>query len=562
VRLLGVISSSISKVVTLIDNFTRTTSGSLGNTWSNIIGTWYANGSKAQNDTVSSNVGLTAATAGGANPVVLADVDADNVGVAFWVTDSNNYWAASVNQAIITNYTYGSSCATYSSQGYNYTYSCTGYGLLTGYTRYGATYVSASQVCTSPTRYGCAAYSWAVCSSFGRYGACTGYSATSGTQTCISSSAFANSYQSVCNSYQQVVTNTTYSGGTRTFNLIKKVGGTVSTVYSKVITAAISSYKIVSTTSGWLWVRAFPSASQSGTETISYLSQPSSPTKGTKHGLYIDLSGYVQTKTADNVSITGSSSSDIYTGTASVSGGTLYSDDTYYYRLFTGNGTLTVSNSDLKCDVLIGAGGGGGGSTAAGGSGGGSYTSDYVATPGSYAFVIGAVGNNSTGIGITAYAGGAPTTANGTGNNGGSGGGVYRRTTCPGSSSGGTATKASGGTITYGNNGAGAYCGTYFTGGGGGGGWGSAGYGQSEPGCPGTNCYGQGGNGGDGSTAYTNWCAAVGIGELYNGSYYLGAGAGGESQSNGQPGKGTGGNSSGYNGSGFVIVRYLKSAVA
>ena len=561
-RLLGVISSSISKVATLIDNFTRTTSGSLGGTWSNIIGTWSANGSKAQNDTVSSNVGLTAATAGGANPLFTADVDADNVGVAFWVTDSNNYWAASVNQAIITNYTYGSSCAAYSSQGYNYTYSCTGYALLTGYTRYGATYASASQVCTSSTRYGCSAYAWAVCTSYGRYGACASYGAASGTQTCVTTSSYANSYQSVCNSYQQVITNTTYSGGTRTFNLVKKVSGTVSTVFSKVITAGISSYKIISTTSGWLWVKAFPSSGQSGTETIDYLSQPSSPVKGTKHGLYIDLSGYVQTKTADNVSIAGSSSSDVYVGTATVSGGTLTSDDAYYYRTFTGNGTLSVTGGDLKCDILMGAGGGGGDN---GGSGGGSYNPNYILSSGSsYSFVIGAAGNNTTGIGISCYAGGTGGTR--PGGNGGSGGGGAIPAGCPGSAvAGGSATQASGGTITYGSNGGSGSCGTYFTGSGGGGGWGgSGGDGPQNISCPGTNCYGAGGSAGPGVSDYTKWGAATGIGHNYNslGTYYFGAGGAGYSQGTGSVSPGYGANTAGVNSSGFVIVRYLKSAVA
>jgi hypothetical protein len=51
-----------------------------------------------------------------------------------------------------------------------------------------------------------------------------------------------------------------------------------------------------------------------------------------------------------------------------VTGGTLTNDETYYYRTFTGNGTLSVSNATLTCDVLIGAGGGTGGSGA--GSGG------------------------------------------------------------------------------------------------------------------------------------------------------------------------------------------------
>ena len=49
-----------------------------------------------------------------------------------------------------------------------------------------------------------------------------------------------------------------------------------------------------------------------------------------------------------------------------VTGGTLTSDATYYYRTFTGNGTLIVSASALTCDVLIGAGGGSGGGNATG----------------------------------------------------------------------------------------------------------------------------------------------------------------------------------------------------
>ena len=39
--------------------------------------------------------------------------------------------------------------------------------------------------------------------------------------------------------------------------------------------------------------------------------------------------------------------------TSIVTGGTLYSDSTYYYRVFTGNGTLTVSQNPLACDILV-----------------------------------------------------------------------------------------------------------------------------------------------------------------------------------------------------------------
>ena len=40
-----------------------------------------------------------------------------------------------------------------------------------------------------------------------------------------------------------------------------------------------------------------------------------------------------------------------------VTGGTLTSDSTYYYRTFTGNGTLTITGGTVSCDLLTIAGG-------------------------------------------------------------------------------------------------------------------------------------------------------------------------------------------------------------
>jgi len=253
-----------------------------------------------------------------------------------------------------------------------------------------------------------------------------------------------------------------------------------------------------------------------------------------------------------NGSVSGASAGVTPVNPPSVSGGALSSDATYYYRTFTGNGTLVVSNSSLTCDVLIGAGG-------FSGSGGGSFTSNYVATPGSYNFVIGASQNDSTGIGITAYAGGAPGATgtyldNRNGGNGGSGGGAGASINYPGDGSfvggsGGTATKASAGTILYGNNGGGG--GPSGNARGGGGGWGGAGGSWFNDG----NDYP--GGGGGGTTAYNSWSTATGIGQLSGGLYYIGAGQGG----GGGGGIGTGANTSGYNSSGFVMVRYTRSQV-
>ena len=56
---------------------------------------------------------------------------------------------------------------------------------------------------------------------------------------------------------------------------------------------------------------------------------------------------------------------------AVVTGGTLYTSGGYNYRVFTGNGTLTVSGAAITADILIIAGGGGGGFAIGGGGGAG-----------------------------------------------------------------------------------------------------------------------------------------------------------------------------------------------
>ena len=92
-----------------------------------------------------------------------------------------------------------------------------------------------------------------------------------------------------------------------------------------------------------------------------------------------------------------------------VTGGTLTSDATYYYRAFTANGTLSVTGGTLSCDLLVIAGGGGGGvfgalTNGAAGSGGGT------------------AGNSSTNATANTGSGGGGSSQNAaTGGNGGSG---------------------------------------------------------------------------------------------------------------------------------------------
>jgi hypothetical protein len=195
---------------------------------------------------------------------------------------------------------------------------------------------------------------------------------------------------------------------------------------------------------------------------------------------------------------------------ALVDGGTLLmgDDPTYYYRVFTGNGNLTVSNLPVAMDIVLVGGGGGGGAVSyinfggGGGGGGGGVREQMGLTvnPGSYAINIGAggVGGNASSVVPT---NGGDTSISGLGISSISGGGRGASRTPAGffnPLSGGSG----GGGSTYINSGQGAGGGADgFTnggnhangvsGGGGGGGAGAAGAAAS-------NNNGQGANGGAG----------------------------------------------------------------
>ena len=84
------------------DNFNRSTSGNLGSTsnkatvWTNQRGTWQADGSRAYSSD-SAGTHAVATIVGSTTNISNLQVDTQNtggVGVAFWVSDANNYYAA------------------------------------------------------------------------------------------------------------------------------------------------------------------------------------------------------------------------------------------------------------------------------------------------------------------------------------------------------------------------------------------------------------------------------------------------------------------------------------
>lgn len=252
-------------------------------------------------------------------------------------------------------------------------------------------------------------------------------------------------------------------------------------------------------------------------------------------------------------------------GKPSILGGELFSDDTYFYRAFKDVGTFTLSIADSSINAeMLSIGGGGAGSTSGTGGGGGAGSIDFtsiVLSPGNYDVTVGGQmqstslynSTTQTNIFTSGYGGmgglGQPGEASTGGANGGQSRADYtwgnvagHKGNIGGLSAGGTASQRAGG---------------------GGGGMGSVGSNATTQ---------NGGKGGDGTSEYSGICSVVGIGELVDGLYYVGAGGPGRGTAgNGGYGKGTGPNtgagdgagslSTGGGKSGVLVIRYLKTAV-
>jgi hypothetical protein len=247
--------------------------------------------------------------------------------------------------------------------------------------------------------------------------------------------------------------------------------------------------------------------------------------------------------------------------TITVTGGTLTSDATYYYRTFTTNDNLVPSGT-LTADVFMVAGGGGGGSSAGGGGGaGGLIVHTNASIPaGTYAVTIGGGGavtttngngspggNTTIGAIYTTYGGGRGTAwggGDGAVHDGGSSGGSGARNGTTGGSNPTRGTSTLAGWTALGNAG-------------GNGNGSSAG----------------GGGGSDGAGVTGNWGA--GRAATYGGGPGLTYAQGGQPGSTGGAGvpaarsanSGSGGGSGGDNrtgalgASGIVIIRYTRSQI-
>jgi hypothetical protein len=394
-----------------------------------------------------------------------------------------------------------------------------------------------------------------------------------------------------------------------TANTVPQVPGTPVAAYSS---GTIATLTFTAGATGGSSITNYEYSTDGTNYTAFSPAQTSSPLTVSGLTEFSDYTFYIKAINANGKSTASAASNTLRMGPV-LSGGTLSSDSTYYYRTFTSTSSLSVSTAPISVSVLaIGGGGSGGISGGGGGAGAVVHSSSRTLSPQVYSLAIGAGSSAATTNGvnttfgsvITANGGGAGgnatasnttigNTAGHKGENGGSGGGAGRDFAYAGSAD----NTSSGGTV-YGSNGGNSpFSGWGGAGGGGGaGGAGSAGQGT------GSQSGERGGNGGSGTNLFSSWLSAIssqmtgvtGWGTATSTGYIAGGGGGGcqgtdnpglggaggggkagssaagstnPTAQNGiaNTGSGGGGHGNGVTnaagGSGIIIIRYTKESV-
>lgn len=283
-------------IVSDTDNFNRSTSGNLGSTsnnasvWTNQRGTWQADGSRAySNDSAGTHA--VATIAGSTTNVSNLQADTQNaggVGVAFWVSDANNYYAAT------TYYSTSSGSST----------SCTGGG--SGLTEGGY----ASSCCAGQST----SQRWLV-TTYCCDGTQLGPSAR--TTTSPSSGAIStcnNNYGGHCGDsadgpytyYSCTTTNvtTSFTNYLSNFRIINNGSAIVNTQYNSNTSGYQTAGSIAVSTSGnTISYSVYSSANKSGL-LHSGSTTPSNPVKGRNIGIYKGDGGSSQGSYVDNFDVT------------------------------------------------------------------------------------------------------------------------------------------------------------------------------------------------------------------------------------------------------------------
>ena len=349
---MGRIAASVRKIFS--DNLQRTSTGmgtsSDGSLWTAVKSSFNVSNGTASPSGSASDYPIAIQDMPYENANVLVKSPSNGAGIAFWVTDSGNWWAVATEQTSTScncsNYSYcsatgctGYGCTSYgctseSCSGYYcYNYGCTGYGCTSsscsGYScvAYGCTSSGCIGYGVTGTRcglyagsyciyyvssYGCVGYG---CSGYGcTASACSGYSCTGYGCTSTGCTGYACSGYSCngygCTGYGCTSTGcTSYATGTtcdtcypRSIRLLQSAASAVSTISNTVISAAASALRL-KTSGNQIEVTAYSdtSASTQIDSPITYTATGSTQTK--KHGLIVSPATYGQGTTVGDITI-------------------------------------------------------------------------------------------------------------------------------------------------------------------------------------------------------------------------------------------------------------------
>lgn len=257
---IGILASSIKKAIS--DLFNRTTSGTLGTadtgqTWSNLRGVWFANGTKATTATAASSYPIASVLVGDTNAVVSAGVTS-GTGVSFWITDSNSWWASTAK-----------------STQESYTYNCNPHSVWNGSCNWYCDGVPGNVGRVSDSPWTCSGYASSVCS---------------GTVTGVTGSVTEYTSYDTCTGYNYYYF----------LSLIKSVAGTVSNVVADTALSAMPAAIKVTTLGDTITAQAYSDVALTTALGAPIVATPSSPAKGTSAGIIVTPTAYNQQALVDN----------------------------------------------------------------------------------------------------------------------------------------------------------------------------------------------------------------------------------------------------------------------
>ena len=264
-----------------------------GQPWSATRGNWFVSSNVAKSTDTATTYPLASIQTNIVSPYIRVDSDTNGgAGIAFWVTDAQNWYGLFTNTATVNSYT--SYCSTYSSTNY---FVCTTTNSTTTYYCVGG-YSGGTVYCSSPgTGYdGFRGYYYATCNAWSQTPTtCPGGYAASTTYSCALGYT-ATSYS--CTTYSS---SSTTSAGQTNLRLIKSVANTVSTLIDLAISAIPASLQLFFN-GNQIVGRAYSSTGQNTQIGADLVYTDVSPSKTSVHGLIIAPGGYSQGTTIDNFS--------------------------------------------------------------------------------------------------------------------------------------------------------------------------------------------------------------------------------------------------------------------